>query len=105
MYVVENHWHSMARCLGQADVSWNHAFKDLRAEEASEIGRYLPRESCAVIVHRQQDPFDRKRWVDGTAETSKRVEEFGDALKCQELALDRYKNGVARGQRVNGQYV
>jgi len=97
MYVVEHHWYSVARCFRQADIPRDDAFKDLGAEEASEIGRDLPGESCAVIVHRQQNPFDRKRWVDGAAESSKRVEKFGDALKSQELALDWYENGVARG--------
>jgi hypothetical protein len=103
MYVVEHHRHAVAWSLGKADIPRNYAFKYLGPEEASEIGRHLLRKGCAVIVHRQKNPFDRKGWIDRAAKARERVEKFRDALERQELALNRHKDRVACGQRVHGE--
>jgi hypothetical protein len=58
MYVVEDDGFSVAGSFCKADISRNYGFEDLGPEEASQIGRYLLREGCTVIVHGEQNPFD-----------------------------------------------
>ena len=58
MYVVEHDGHAVAGSFGQADIARNYGFKDLRAEEAAQIGGYLLGERRAVVVHREQNAFD-----------------------------------------------
>ena len=60
MYVVEHYWLSVAWGFGQANISRNDGFEDLRAEEAAKVGGDLFRERGAVVVHREQDAFDSK---------------------------------------------
>jgi hypothetical protein len=105
MNVVEYNWHAVARCLGQPHVSWNYALKDLSAKEAPQIGRYLLRKSGSVVVHRQKDTFDLEGWVHRAAQAHERIEEVGNSLYGQIFALDRYDDGIARGECVYGQQV
>jgi hypothetical protein len=105
MYVVEHNRHAMARSLCEADISRNHALKDLCSEEAAKIGGNLFRKRRPVIVHCQQDAFDRERWIDGPSQSSEGIQEFGHAFKGKKLALDRNQNRVARSQCIHGEYV
>ncbi len=81
MYVVEHDWHSVAGCFSQTYIPWDHAVEYLGTEETSQVGGYLLGQGGAVVVHRQQYPLDRKRWIDGATKTSERVEKFRDALE------------------------
>jgi hypothetical protein len=80
MYVVEHYRHSVARSFGQPNISWYDGFKHLRTEKTAQIGGNLLRQSCAVIVHREQDTFDREGRIDRAPETHERVEQFRNAL-------------------------
>jgi len=105
MNVVEYHRHSVAWRFSQADIPRNDAVKDLRTEEASQVGSNLLRECRAVVVHREQDAFDRERGVDCTAKACQGVEQFRNPLEGQELALNWNQNGVAGGQRIHGENI
>ena len=74
MYVVEYHWHSVAWGFRKADISRDDALKDLRPEEAPQIGGDLLRERGAIIIHRKQNPLDREGWIDGAAKSRQRVQ-------------------------------
>jgi len=105
MYVVEYHWHAVARGFSQADISGNHAFKDLGSEETAEVCGYLLRKRRPVVVHREKNSFDRKLRVDRPAEAHERVEKLGDTFERQVLALDRDEDGIARCESVEGQEI
>jgi hypothetical protein len=67
MNVVEHYGHSVARRFGKANISRYHGLEYLTAEEASQVGSDLLRESGAVIVHCQQDALDGEGRVDRAA--------------------------------------
>jgi hypothetical protein len=41
MYVVEDHWLSVARGLGQPDIARDHGFEHLRSKEAAQVSGNL----------------------------------------------------------------
>src|ERR1700735_5617727 len=63
MYVVKHYRLTMAGRFRQPYVPRNYGLVDLRAEEATQVRRDLFRERRAVIVHREQNPFDGKRRI------------------------------------------
>ncbi len=69
MYVVEHNWHAVAGRFCQTYVSRNNRFEDLGAEEAAEVGGYLFRKCCSIVIHREEYSLNGERWVDGAAET------------------------------------
>jgi hypothetical protein len=105
MYVVEHDGHAVAGSLCQTDIARDHCFKDLCAEEAAQIGGNLLGKRGAVVVHRQQDAFDREGRINRSAKAHQSVEELGDAFQRQELALNGYEDGVGGGQGVDSQKI
>jgi hypothetical protein len=67
--------------FGETNISRDHRFEDLTAEEASQVGSDLLRESGAVIVHCQQNALDGEGRVDRSAKAHERVEQFRYALE------------------------
>src|SRR5215469_10556186 len=51
MDIIENNRLTEARSLGQTDISWDYALKDLGSKEASEVGGHLTRERCSLVIH------------------------------------------------------
>lgn len=92
MYVVEYYWHSVARGFSQPDISRNYGIKYLSPEKTSQVGRHLFGERRSVIVHRQKNSLDRERWINSTPDPHEGVQKFGNALNCQEFALNRDKH-------------
>lgn len=95
----------MARCLSQTNVPRYNSFKYLRAKKAAKISGNLLRKARSIIVHRQQDAFDRKRRIDRSPQTHQRIEQFRHSLKRQVFALNRHQDRVGRSKRVQSQQV
>src|SRR5579864_6318669 len=102
MYVVEYDRLPMARGFCETNISRNDRLKDLGSEEAPQVGRHLFRKRRAVVIHRQQDTFNRERGVDSPTEAHERVQEFGNTLESQVFALYRDQDGISSGQSVQG---
>jgi len=81
MDVVEYHGHTVAWRFGETNVSRYHRLEYLTAEEASQVGGDLLRESGAVVVHRQQDSLYGERGIDRAAQTHERIEQLRDSLE------------------------
>src|SRR5258708_2974694 len=58
----------------QAHIPRNHALKDLCAEETAQIRGGLARKSCPFIIHRKQDAFDFKAWIQSAPDAHERVQ-------------------------------
>ena len=95
----------MTRCLRQAHISWNDGFEDLRTKEASKVGSDLLREACPVVIHGEENAFDRERRVNRASESHQRVEQLGDALQGQVFALNGNEDRVACRQGIQGQEI
>jgi hypothetical protein len=102
MYVVEHYWHAVTRSFGEPYIARYDSFEYLGSEETTEICGNLLGQGGAIVVHREQNTFDGKIWIDCSAKTHQRVEELGDSLECQIFALNRNHHGIASGQRVYG---
>jgi hypothetical protein len=76
MNVVEYHGHPVAWSFGETNISRYHRLEYLAAEEASQVGRDLLRESRAIIVHCQQDSLYSERRIDRAAQTHERIEQL-----------------------------
>src|SRR5208282_2144520 len=105
VYVIEYNRLTMTRCFCKAHVARNYGLENLLAEEASQVGADLFGECGALIVHCQQDSLDCEIGVERSANPHEGVEEFGNPLEGQILALDRNQNRITRGQRVQGQKI
>ena len=68
MYVVKDHWLPVTWCFGQPYISGDHGFEHLRAEEAAQVSGNLLGQYRPVVIHRQENAFDRKRGIDRPAE-------------------------------------
>jgi len=55
--VIEEHRLSVARGLGQTNVTWDESLEDLIAEEVPQVVPDLVREVGALVEHGQQDAF------------------------------------------------
>ena len=105
MNVVEKDRHTVAWRFGQTNISRNHTLENLGSEETPEICGHLLGEGRAVVVHRQEDTFDREGGIDRPPEPHKGVQEFGHPLQGQILALDRDQDRIASRQRIHGQEI
>src|SRR4029077_12646607 len=105
MYVVKHHWLSVAWRLRQAHVTWDHGREHLGSKEAAQVRGDLARERCPFVVHREKYAFNLERGIDASAQAHQRVEELGDALEGEVLALNRYKHRIACRQGVQGQQI
>ncbi len=105
MYVVEHDGHAVAGRFGQADIARNDGFKDLRAEKAAKVGGNLLGECGAVVVHREENAFDREGRIDRAAEAHEGVKKFCYTFERQELALNGYEDGVGCSQCIDGEKV
>ena len=88
MYVVEYYRLTVTWRLGQADVSWDDRFEDLRAKIAPKVGGDLLREDCPVVVHCEQDSLDLECRVDFEAQPLERVEKLGNTFEGEIFALN-----------------
>ena len=91
--------------FGQADAARDDGPEDLVAEELAEVGGHLAGEVGAVVVHGEEDAFDRAGDVEGVADPVDGIHEFGDALEGEELALDGNEDGIGGDQGVEGEEV
>ena len=73
MYVVEHYGHAMAWGFGEANISGDYSLKDLSAEKAAQIGRNLARERGSLVIHRQENAFDLKLWIERAPDAHQRV--------------------------------
>jgi len=105
MNVVEDHRHAVAWRFGQTYIARDYGFEDLAAKEAAKICCHLLRERRTIVVHGEEDAFDRKGRIDRPAKPHQCVKELGDTFERQVLALDRYKNGVAGRERIQGKEI
>ncbi|MFZ0736705.1 MAG: hypothetical protein WBL70_01495 [Candidatus Acidiferrales bacterium] len=105
MYVVEQYRLSVAWRFRQADIPRNNRFKDLGAEEASEVRSDLFRQRRTIIVHGEEDALDGKRRIYAAAEPHEGVEKFGYSLEGEIFALYRHEDGVGSGESVKRQEV
>ena len=95
----------MAGCLSQPDAARNNRAKDFILEELLQIGGHLPRQVGAVVEHREQDALDAEIVTEGLPDTVHRIEELGDALEREKLALNRDQHRIGGHQRVQRQQI
>ena len=101
MHVVEYHRHSVAWRLGQTDISWDYAFKDLRTKEAPQIGSNLLRKRGAVVVHREENALDRERGLIVRRRRARVSSSSETPSRARIFALNWNKDGVAGGQGIH----
>jgi hypothetical protein len=74
MYVVEHDWHAVARSFSESDIAWDDSFEDLRSEKASKIGCDLLGQRCSIVIHREENAFNRQGWIDRAPEAHEGIE-------------------------------
>lgn len=90
----------MAGRLGQTDAARNDGPEDLIFEELAQIGRNLPGEVGAIVVHGEQNPFNLKRMAEGIADAIDGIHQARNTFEGEEFTLDRDENGVGCHERV-----
>src|ERR1700689_2876550 len=83
MNVVEQNWLPMAGRFRQPDVPGDDGLEYLCAEKASEVCGHLAGERSAVVIHRQRNALDGQIWIQGSADSHQRVQQFRYALERQ----------------------
>ena len=78
----------MARRLAEAHVPGNDGLVDALSEDAAHLLDDLPGEVRPFVEHRHQHAVDLERRVQRDTDALERVEELGDPLERQVLALD-----------------
>src|SRR6266536_1048729 len=101
--VLQHDGLSMARGLGQANVTWNYRFEDLTWEIPSDLLADLQGETRATIEHRENNTEDIELRVQTVADELHRLHQVRQALHGVELALKRHQNPVRRGECVDRQ--
>ena len=91
----------MRRCLAQTYVTGNDRIEDQIAEMAFYLFIYLIAQAETVIVHGQEKSFYLESRVQLGLDNLDRVEQLGDALQGEELALNGYDDTVAGRQGVD----
>jgi hypothetical protein len=91
--------------FGKADIPGYYGGKDLIAEEVLQIVADLVGEVRPVIVHGQENSLNRQAGIVGTSNANQGIEEFGDALKREVLALHGDDDGISGHKRVEGKEV
>src|SRR5947207_13637711 len=92
-------------CFCQAYIPRNHALKDLCSKKAAQISGYLSRKRSSFVIHCKQDPFDFEARVQRAPDTHERVEQLGNALEGQVLALNRNEHSSSGYQRIQGEKI
>src|SRR5437899_13045968 len=103
--IVKNDWFSKTWRLGKPHIAWDHALKYLRSEESAQIRGNLAGERSSFIVHGEQDAFDLKARIQGTADAHQRIQQFGNAFERQVLALNGHQNGVRGYEGIQGEKI
>jgi hypothetical protein len=80
--------------LGKPHIPRDHRLKYLISKKTAQIGCDLLGKGRPVVVHRQKDPFDLQRRVNGAPEAHQRVEKLGNSFDRQVLTLDRNQDRV-----------
>ena len=73
MYVVEERRLPEARGLGKADVTGNDGGEDLGTEKAAKVGCNLARQRSSLVVHCEEDSFDREGRIEGPSHAHKGI--------------------------------
>src|SRR5579863_6889302 len=100
MNIVKDDWFPKAGCLGQANITRNYALEDLRTEKTAQVGGNLAGECCSFVVHRQQDAFDFKAWIERPANPHQSIQQFGYTFKRKIFALDGNQHRIGRNQGI-----
>src|SRR2546422_6348208 len=64
MNVIKNNRFPETGRFRQANVTRNHALKDLRTKKAAQIRGNLPRKCRSFIIHRKENSLDFKTWIE-----------------------------------------
>ena len=91
--------------LAANDAARDYCSKHLIAEEFTEIGGDLAGQVCAVVEHSQKNTFHFKWMMERVADTIDRVHELGNALKGEELALDRNQHRIRGHKGIQSQEI
>ncbi len=103
--IVKGHGFAVTGRLGQPNVAWNYGVIEPFAEVLAESLCHLLGQIGAVIVHGEQNTFNRDVWIVGGANAFKRGDELRDALESEVLGLHGDNEGVCGGQDVESKQV
>src|SRR5437588_1686945 len=99
--VVQDNRFAERRSLAEANVARDDRRIDLLGEMGAHFFGDLSREVHPLVVHRQDDPFDIERRIDGVANALDRRQKLRDSLEREVLALHRHENRIGGGESVD----
>jgi hypothetical protein len=103
--IVKRYGLSVAGCLRQANVAWNHSGIEAFAEVLAEGKGNLLCEIGSVVVHGEEDTLNAEVRIEGCANTFERGNELGDAFQGEVLSLHGDDEGVGGHQDIEGEEV
>src|SRR5208337_192383 len=103
--VVEKNRFAETWRLGQTNIARYHSRENLSTEEIPQIVTDLMRKIGALVEHGKEDSLHRQVPVVEAANANQSVEQLGNPLQREVLALHRHDNGIRRYERVQGEQV
>src|SRR3989442_12582655 len=85
--VGKNDRFTETRCFRKPHIARNHAFEYLRSKETAQIRGNLAGKRRPLIEHGEQDSFDFEAWIQRAPDAHQGIQQFGNALQRQVLAL------------------
>src|SRR5689334_5806233 len=100
MRVVANYGFAIARGFSEPDVARNNGLKDLKSVKVAQVGSHGGRQVSALVVHREEKPFNHQSRIVQPADPRERVEQLRHALERILLTLNGDQERLCRRERV-----
>src|SRR6266550_855387 len=94
MHIVKSNGFSVARRLGQANISGNYRSEDLLPVKVAQVGRYGCRQVGPFVVHRQEESFNGKTGIVKATNSGQSVKQFRHSLERVVLTLNWYEQRI-----------
>jgi len=103
--IIEDGRFAVAGSFGEADIAGNAGVVEELAEERLEFAGYALGEIGAVIVHGENDAFDKEAGIESLTDAFDGIEELADAFEGKILGLHGDEDRVGGDEGVEGEQV
>jgi hypothetical protein len=103
--IVENGRFAVAGSFGEADIAGNAGVVEELTEERLEFAGYALGEIGAVVVHGEDDAFDKEAGIERLTDAFDGIEELADAFEGKILGLHGDEDGIGGYEGVEGEQV
>ena len=100
--IVQDHGQSVARSLGELDITLDDGLEHQFLEVALHLVVDLVGQAQTTVEHRQQETFDLQVRVQLVFDDLDGVEQLADTLQCKVFALYGDDHGVGSRQGIDG---